>query len=147
MDDSIDGIAVVAIALQPTLGLLGAVLPGTPHGPVLIHQTEQVGADAPEQGSLFHAFKLASAPQACNQTGRNQFAAINVAKHNRGGLGPMQCYRPMTTTQHSNQLLEELVAEEIGFQIDQIAEDLQREGWPIAMVKRFMHVAVERLPE
>ena len=44
----------------------------------------------------------------------------------------------MTTTQHSNQLLEELVAEEIGFQIDQIAEDLQREGWPIAMVKRFM---------
>ena len=53
----------------------------------------------------------------------------------------------MTTTQHSNQLLEELVAEEIGFQIDQIAEDLQREGWPIAMVKRFMHVAIERLPE
>ena len=31
----------------------------------------------------------------------------------------------MTTTQHSNQLLEELVAEEIGYQIDQIAEDLQ----------------------
>jgi len=53
----------------------------------------------------------------------------------------------MTTTQHSNQLLEELVAEEIVFQIDQIAEDLQREGWPISMVKRFMHVAVERLPE
>ena len=53
----------------------------------------------------------------------------------------------MTTSQHSNQLLEELVAEEIGFQIDQIAEDLQREGWPVAMVKRFMHVAVERLPE
>ena len=53
----------------------------------------------------------------------------------------------MTTTQHSNQLLEELVAEEISFQIDQIAEDLQREGWPIAMVMRFMHVAVERLPE
>ena len=36
----------------------------------------------------------------------------------------MQCCQPMTTTQHSNQLLEELVAEEIGFQIDQIAEDL-----------------------
>jgi hypothetical protein len=72
---------------------------------------------------------------------------INVAKHSRGGLGPMQCSRPMTTTQHSNQLLEELVAEEIVFQIDQIAEDLQREGWPISMVKRFMHVAVERLPE
>ena len=77
-------------------------------------------------------------------TGRDE---INVAKHSLGGLGPMQCCRPMTTTQHSNQLLEELVAEEIGFQIDQIAEDLQREGWPIAMVKRFMHVAVERLPE
>ena len=46
----------------------------------------------------------------------------------------------MTTTQHSNQLLEELVAEEISIQIDQIAEGLQREGWPIAMVKRFMHV-------
>jgi hypothetical protein len=59
----------------------------------------------------------------------------------------MQCSRPMTTTQHSNQLLEELVAEEIGIQIDQIAEGLQREGWPVAMVKRFMHVAVERLPE
>ena len=72
---------------------------------------------------------------------------INVAKHSRGGLGPMQCPRPMTTTQHSNQLLEELVAEEIGIQIDQIAEGLQREGWPVAMVKRFMHVAVERLPE
>ena len=53
----------------------------------------------------------------------------------------------MTTTQHSNHLLEELVAEEIVYQIDQIAEELQREGWPIAMVKRFMHVAVERLPE
>ena len=53
----------------------------------------------------------------------------------------------MTTTQHTNQLLEEMVAEEIGFQIDQIAEHLQREGWPVAMVKRFMHVAVERLPE
>ena len=39
------------------------------------------------------------------------------------------------------------MAEEIAIQIDQIAESLQREGWPIAMVKRFMHVAVERLPE
>ena len=53
----------------------------------------------------------------------------------------------MTTWQHSKQLLEEVVAVEISFQIDQIAEGLQREGWPIAMVKRFMHVAVERLPE
>ena len=65
---------MIAIALQSALGLLGAVLPGTTHGPVLIHQTEQVGADAPEQGSLFHAFKLATALQACNQTRRNQFA-------------------------------------------------------------------------
>ena len=50
------------------------------------------------------------------------------------------------STQHSNHLLEELVAEEIANQIDQIAEELQREGWPIAMGKRVMHVAVERLP-
>ena len=63
------------------------------------------------------------------------------------GLARKQCCEHMTTTQHSNQLLEELVAEEISIQIDQIAEGLQREGWPIAMVKRFMHVAVERLPE
>ena len=51
------------------------------------------------------------------------------------------------STQHSNHLLEELVAEEIANQINQSAGALQREGWPIAMVKRFMHVAVERLPE
>ena len=51
------------------------------------------------------------------------------------------------STQHSNHLLEELVAEEIANQINQIAEELQREGWPMAMVNRFMHVAVERLPE
>ena len=31
------------------------------------------------------------------------------------------------STQHSNHLLEELVAEEIANQIDQIAEELQRE--------------------
>ena len=61
--DSVDGFAVIAIALQPALGLLGAVLPGTTHRPVLIHQAEQVGADAPEQGSLFHPFKLARAWQ------------------------------------------------------------------------------------
>ena len=79
--------------------------------------------------------------------GRNQWDEIKVAKHSRGGLAPKQCFSFMTTTQHSNHLLEELVAEEIGIQIDQIAEGLQREGWPIAMVKRFMHVAVERLPE
>ena len=63
---------MVAIALKPALGLLGAVLPGTTHGPVLIHQAEQVGADAPEQGSLFHAFKLAGASQARNRTRPNQ---------------------------------------------------------------------------
>ena len=51
------------------------------------------------------------------------------------------------STQHSNHLLEELVVEEIANQINQIAEELQRDGWPIAMVKRFMHVAVEGLPE
>ena len=72
---------------------------------------------------------------------------IEVAQHSLDGLAPKQCNRAMTTTQHSNHLLEELVAEEIVYQIDQIAEELQREGWPIAMVKRFMHVAVERLPE
>ena len=70
--DSVDGFAVIAIALQAALGLLGAVLPGTTHGPVLIDQSEQVGADAPEQGSLFHAFKLATAPQACNRTRSNE---------------------------------------------------------------------------
>ena len=63
---------MVAIALKPALGLLGAVLPRTTHGPVLIHQAKQVGADAPEQGRLFHAFKLATAPQACNRTRSNQ---------------------------------------------------------------------------
>jgi hypothetical protein len=77
-------------------------------------------------------------------TGRH---GIEVAQHSLDGLAPKKCNRAMTTTQHSNHLLEELVAEEIVYQIDQIAEELQREGWPIAMVKRFMHVAVERLPE
>ena len=47
-DVSVDAFAMVAIALQPALGLLGAVLPGATHRPVLIHQTKQVGADAPE---------------------------------------------------------------------------------------------------
>ncbi len=138
---------MIAIALQPALGLIGAVLPGTTHGPVLIHQTEQVGADAPEQGCLFHAFKLATAQQACNRTPRNQCGEEQHGWVRPEAVPPHHEHRAMTTTQHSNQLLEELVAEEIGFQIDQIAEDLQREGWPIAMVKRFMHVAVERLPE
>ena len=52
-----------------------------------------------------------------------------------------------STIDHSSQLLEELVAEEIALQIDQIAELLQREGWPMPLVKRFMHRAVENLPE
>ena len=81
------------------------------------------------------------------EAGNRNPPKINVAKRGLDGLAPKQCNRAMTTTQHSNHLLEELVAEEIVYQIDQIAEELQREGWPIAMVKRFMHVAVERLPE
>ena len=47
-DVSVDAFAMGAIALQPALGFLGAVLPGATHRPVLIHQTKQVGADAPE---------------------------------------------------------------------------------------------------
>ena len=62
---------MVAIALKPALGLLGAVVPRSTHRPVLIHQTKQVGANAPEQGSLFHLHKLATAPQGGNRTPRN----------------------------------------------------------------------------
>lgn len=51
------------------------------------------------------------------------------------------------STDHSTDLLEELIAEDIGRQIDAIAESLQREGWPMPLVKRFMHRAVETLPE
>ena len=55
---------------------------------------------------------------------------------------------PMTSsTDHSESLLEDVVAEEIALQIDHIAESLQREGWPMPLVKRFMHRAVESLPE
>ena len=55
---------------------------------------------------------------------------------------------PQTTPQdHSSELLEHLIAEEISLQVQNIAEGLQREGWPMALVKRFMHVAVEELPE
>jgi hypothetical protein len=55
---------------------------------------------------------------------------------------------PQTTTQdHSSELLESLSAEEISLQVQIIAEGLQREGWPMPLVKRFMHVAVEDLPE
>ena len=138
---------MVAIALQPAMWLLGAVLPWTSHGPVFIYQTKQVGADAAEQGNLFHPFKLATVPQACNGMPRQGCGRTQPGWVRPNAVPTRHEHRPMTTTQHSNQLLEELVAEEIGYQIDQIAEDLQREGWPIAMVKRFMHVAVERLPE
>ena len=53
------------------------------------------------------------------------------------------------TTAHNNssELLEHLMAEEISLQVQKIAEGLQREGWPMALVKCFMHVAVEDLPE
>ena len=55
---------------------------------------------------------------------------------------------PMTSsTDHSESLLEDVVAEEIALQIDHIAESLQREGWPMSLVKRFMHRAVDNLPE
>ena len=52
-----------------------------------------------------------------------------------------------TPHSHSSELLEHLMAEEISLQIQNIAEGLQREGWPITLVKRFMHIAVEELPE
>ena len=52
-----------------------------------------------------------------------------------------------SSTDHSESLLEDVVAEEIALQIDHIAESLQREGWPMPLVKRFMHRAVDNLPE
>ena len=48
---------------------------------------------------------------------------------------------------HSTNLLEDLIAQDISRQVDAIAESLQREGWPMPLVKRFMHKAVESLPE
>jgi len=55
---------------------------------------------------------------------------------------------PQTTAHdHSSELLEHLMAEEISIQVQNIARSLQREGWPMTLVKRFMHVAVEDLPE
>ena len=48
---------------------------------------------------------------------------------------------------HSTSLLEDVVAEDLSRQIGDIAETLQREGWPMPLVKRFMHRAVENLPE
>ena len=43
------------------------------------------------------------------------------------------------STQHSNQLLEELVAEEIANQINQIAEELQREGLTYMATGQALH--------
>jgi hypothetical protein len=49
---------------------------------------------------------------------------------------------------HSSELLEHLIAEEISLQVQNIADGPQREGWPMmALVKRFMHVAVEDLTD
>ena len=48
---------------------------------------------------------------------------------------------------HSTLLLEEIVADDLSRQIGDIAETLQREGWPMPLVKRFMHKAIENLPE
>ena len=48
---------------------------------------------------------------------------------------------------HSTDLLEDLIAEYIARQVDAISESLQREGWPMPLVKRFMHRAVDSLPE
>ena len=48
---------------------------------------------------------------------------------------------------HSTSLLEDVVAKDLSRQIGDIAETLQREGWPMPLVKRFMHRAVENLPE
>ena len=57
---SIEPFAVVAITAQPTLRLFASVLPWSAHGPVLIHKAEQVGADALQQGALFHPFNLSN---------------------------------------------------------------------------------------
>ena len=48
---------------------------------------------------------------------------------------------------HSSELLEQLIAEEISLQVQNIADGLQREDWPMPLVKRFMHVAVEDLTD
>ena len=48
---------------------------------------------------------------------------------------------------HSASLLEDIVAEDLSRQIGDIAETLQREGWPMPLAKQFMHRAVENIPE
>ena len=54
----------------------------------------------------------------------------------------------MTHSQdHSSSLLEDVVAEDLSRKIGDISETLQREGWPMHLVKRFMNKAIENLPE
>ena len=50
------------------------------------------------------------------------------------------------SAEHSTALLEEVVADDLSRQIDDIYETLQREGWSMPLVKRFIHRAVENLP-
>ena len=63
------GLAVVAIALQAALGLLVAVLPGSPHGPVFIDQPQQIGAETLQQGGVLHPFTLTTAQRRRNCIG------------------------------------------------------------------------------
>ena len=54
----------------------------------------------------------------------------------------------MTNPQHNSALLfEDVVVEDLPRKIGDFAETLQREGWPMSLVKRFMHRAVENLPK
>ena len=56
---------------------------------------------------------------------------------------PKSMTRPQV---HSASFLEDIVAEDLSRQIGDIAEALQGEGWPMPLVKRFIHRAVENLP-
>ena len=59
---------MISIALKAALRFLGAVLPGSTHGPVLIHQAKQVSSDASEQGGMFHDLNLATTERPCKRT-------------------------------------------------------------------------------
>ena len=83
---------MVAIALQPALGFFCSVLPRATHGPVLIHQTEQVSADAPEQGNLFHRFRLATGPQACNRSATKEGPRKSLAGVGSRPIEGSLCY-------------------------------------------------------
>ena len=96
------------------------------------------------EGSAKHANKDDSHEDDRDEAAEEPIADLNALRQALAGGNQTTEVEPEAEIED---VAEELVAEEIGFQIDQIAEDLQREGWPIAMVKRFMHVAVERLPE